>query len=53
MKVIFTKPVLFSNNLETKLQWNFVMAKIALVLPNMLYYIYRLTSIQAHGMVMD
>lgn len=44
---------MFSNNLETKLQWNFVITKIALVLQNMLYYIYRLTSIQAQGREMD
>lgn len=44
---------MFSNNLETELQCNFVIAKIALVLQNKLYYIYRLTSIQAQGKLMD
>lgn len=43
-KVIFTKPIMFGNNIETKLQWNFVITNIALVLQNMLCYAYRLTS---------
>lgn len=29
--MIFTKPIMFSNNLETKLQWGFVITEIALV----------------------
>lgn len=31
----------------------FVITKIAVVLQNTLYYIYRLTSLQAQGRVMD
>lgn len=42
---------MFSNNL--KLQWHCVITNIALMLQNMLYYIYKLTSIQAQGGVMD